>query len=50
MLVQNQKRVYQQMDGIRNIKNEKKQMLKKKSNFGVAYGVTTKNMKEMQND
>ena len=40
--VQSQKRVYQQMDGIRNINNEK-------PNSGVTYGIMRKNMDEMQN-
>ena len=36
MFVQNQKRVYQQMDGITNINNEN-QMLKSVNNFGVTW-------------
>ena len=48
MFVQNQKRVYQQMDGIENINNEN-QMLKRVNILGVTYGIMRKNMKEMQN-
>ena len=48
MFVQNQKRVYQQMDGIRNINNEKPNA-EESNNFGVTYGIMRKNMKEMQN-
>ena len=46
--VQNQKRVYQEMDGIRNINNEKPNVEESKQ-FGVTYGKMRKNMKEMQN-
>ena len=48
MFVQNQKRVYQQMDGIRNVNNEKPNA-EECNNFGVTYGIIRKNMKEMQN-
>ena len=47
MFVQNQKGVYQQVNGASNIKNEK-QMLKRVNIFGVTYRVIRKNMKGKQ--
>ena len=48
MFAQNQKKVYQQMDGVRNMNNEKPNA-KRVNNFGVTYVIMRKNMKEMQN-
>ena len=48
MFVQNQKRVYLQMDGTRNISNN--QILKRENNFGVKYEIMRKNIKGKQND
>ena len=48
IFVQNQKRVYQQMYGVRNINNGKPNP-ERVNNYGVKYGIMRKNLKEMQN-